>query len=420
MTHPKMLHTYIGIDSHKETHTAVFLDCFFEKLGELEFENLPSTFGNFLQRAQKFKIEGTTFLFGLEDVSSYGRTLTLFLKENGYQVKHVNALLVARERKNRNIVEKSDSVDAECAGRVLLSKLGELPDADPQDKYWILRSLVTRRDILVRHRAATKNYLHSLLTQHYPNYCSFFENIDCQTSLAFFMKYPSPSTLKGTTVEELARFLRNTYRRFSEEKAREILATLQNTTAQFQEVRDMVVQSTIRQIIFNMEEIEKIEESLADFLNQFECTLTSMNGISVVTASQILSCIGDIKKFPTPAKLARYAGIAPVTYASGKKDLQFANQRGNRELNSIIYNLALRLSIAVGPTRKVMNSFFYDYYNRKLSEGKTKRQALKCVQRRLVNIIWTMLTNGEEYVNPPMFDLPEEEEETEIEEIKKK
>jgi len=69
----------------------------------------------------------------------------------------------------------------------------------------------------------------------------------------------------------------------------------------------------------------------------------------------------------------------------------------------------LRLSFATGSTRKVTNSFFYEYYNRKISEGKTTRQALKCVQRRLVNIIWTMLTNNEEYVNPPMFELPKPE-----------
>jgi len=61
-----------------------------------------------------------------------------------------------------------------------------------------------------------------------------------------------------------------------------------------------------------------------------------------------------------------------------------------------------------------MNPFFYEYYNRRMSEGKTKRQALKCVHRRLVNIIWTMLTNSEEYVNPPTYELPDEEEEDTI------
>ena len=46
---------------------------------------------------------------------------------------------------------------------------------------------------------------------------------------------------------------------------------------------------------------------------------------------------------------------------------------------------------------------------KKLSEGKTKKQALKCLERRLVNIIWTMLTNNEEYVNPPMIEIEKEE-----------
>ena len=409
INHPKMRYTYVGIDSHKDTHTAVFLDCFFDKLGEIQFDNLPSKFGAFLADAEKLKRDGTELLFGLEDVSSYGRTLTVFLKNSGEQVKHVNAFLVARERKNQNITQKTDAVDAECAARVLLSKLYELPDADTQDKYWILRTLVVRRDFIVRNLTDLKNHLHSFLTQHYPNYRSFFGNIDCKSSLAFFMRYPSPSALKGTSLEELADFLYEpSGGRFGAEKAAAILESLEETAVQFQEERDMAVQSTIRQILASMEEMERLNDSLEVFLKKFSCVLTSMTGIEVVTAAKIMSCIGDIRKFPTPAKLARYSGIAPVSYSSGKHDMQFPNQRGNRELNSLFYGVAIRLIHTVGPSKKVINPFFYSYYNKKLSEGKTKRQALKCVQRRLVNIIWTMLTNDEEYVNPPMFDLPKE------------
>jgi len=151
-----------------------------------------------------------------------------------------------------------------------------------------------------------------------------------------------------------------------------------------------------------------VEGIMAEFLKQFNCTLTSMVGIDVVTAAKLLSCIGNVRKFSTPAKLARYSGIAPVTYASGKTDLQFANRRGNRELNSIFYCMAVRIISATGSNNKVLNHFFYDYYRRKLSEGKTKMQALKCVQRRLVNIVWTMLMNDEEYVNPPMYCVAKE------------
>jgi transposase len=134
-----------------------------------------------------------------------------------------------------------------------------------------------------------------------------------------------------------------------------------------------------------------------------------MKGIDMITSAQLLACIGDVTKFATSAKLARYAGIAPVTYASGKKDLQFANQRGNRELNNLFFGLSVRVTNVHNVTKEAINPFFCEYYRRKMSEGKTKRQALKCVQRRLVNIIWSMLTHGEDYVNPPMFDVPKKD-----------
>ena len=407
MIHPKMQYTYVGIDSHKDTHTAVFMDCFFEKLGEMTFANLPSTFDAFFTQAQQFRAGGTVFLFGMEDTSSYGRTLMSFLRGKDQQVKHVNSLLVARERKNSNIVQKSDTIDAECAARVLLSKFGELPNADPEELHWILRSLVVHRTSLVRQNSASKNRLHDFVMQHYPNYRSFFFYIDCNSSLAFLARYPSPKTLENTTLEELAAFLElHSYGQFSLAKATEILETLQDTTVPFQEIRDGIIQATVQQVQYNMKELMKVEQQLASFLDNFDCPLLSITGMDVVSAAQFLSCIGDIKKFSSPAKLARYAGVAPVTHASGKNDLQFANQRGNRELNSLFFNLAVRLTMTAGPKRKILNSFCYDYYNRKRSEGKTKRQALKCVQRRLVNIVWTMLTYGEEYVNPPTYNEP--------------
>ena len=413
-THPKMQYTYAGADSHKDTHTIVFIDCFFEKIGEIVCENTPSKFEAFLSDALKLRQDGTTLMFGFEDVSEYGRALTAFLKNNGQAVKHVNAYLVAQERKRQNITQKTDSGDAECAARVLLAEFSDLPEANPQDSYWALRALVIRRDSIVRHNGALKNNLHRLLTQHYPGYQRFFETIERRTSLAFYMRYPSPSALEGTTLEELTDFLReHSNNNLGAKRAQLILDSLQDTTSEFQKTRDLMVQSTIRQLQFNLQELERLEVTLKEVLDGFDCTLTSMTGIDVVSASQILSCIGDIKKFSTPAKLARYSGIAPITYASGKKDMKLRNQRGNRELNSLFYNLALRVTMTVGPTNKAINPFFYEYYHKKMSEGKTKSQALKCVQRRLVNILWTMLTNNEEYVNPPMFDVQKKPKETE-------
>jgi len=407
MAHPKTLYTYVGVDSHKDTHTAALIDCFFETLGVISFDNRPSKFEAFLSQAEGLKADGTALMFGLEDASAYGRQLAAFLNGRGHQVRHVTAYLVARERKNQNITQKSDAGDALCAARVLLSKFGELPSVEPDDRYWTLRAMVTRRDFLVKNNVALKNYLHNILAARFPRYSDFFSDIFCKSALAFFEGFPSPAALDGVTVGELAGFLKTpSYGQFGAKKAADILATVKESghmDSLFQDAHDGAVRSTIRQIRYNLQEIESAEGELAVFLEGFGCTLTSMTGIDTVTAAQMLSCIGDIRKFATPAKLARYSGVAPVAYSSGKTDAHYANRRGNRELNSIFYRLAVRLVSTVNPSGKAVNPFFYEYYHRKQSEGKTKRQALKCVQRRLVNIIWTMLTRNEEYVNPPML-----------------
>lgn len=88
-------------------------------------------------------------------------------------MKHVNAAYVSSERKAQNVVNKTDSVDAECAARVLLSRFDQLPEADPQDKYWVLSNLVARRNSIVRMNISLKNHLHSFLTSHYPSYSKF-------------------------------------------------------------------------------------------------------------------------------------------------------------------------------------------------------------------------------------------------------
>lgn len=130
--------------------------------------------------------------------------------------------------------------------------------------------------------------------------------------------------------------------------------------------------------------------------------LTSMKGIDTIMAAKIIAEIGDINRFSSANALASYAGVAPVTYASGLTNVQYANKRGNRTLNEIFFRLAMGFTCLRGSQKVAVNPFFYEYYHRKIAEGKTKKQALKCVQRRLVNIIYGMMKHNEDYINPPV------------------
>ena len=63
----------------------------------------------------------------------------------------------------------------------------------------------------------------------------------------------------------------------------------------------------------------------------------------------------------------------------------------------------------IGINKALLNPIFYEYYHKKISEGKLKNQALKCVQRRLVNIVFGVMKHKRAYENPPMGFVPQEE-----------
>ena len=410
---PEMTRTYVGCDSHQNTHTFVFLTCFHKKLGEITVGSAPSEFPKFLKQAKKYLQPNTSFVFGFEDYTAYGRAFVKFLVEKGYLVKHTNAVLVAGMRSISVASDKTDSFDAECCAKVLINEFDKLPIVDPQDKYWTLSTLVTRRNGITKNNVGVKNSLHHLLAENYPHYKTFFSSIIRDSALAFYEAYPAPHLLENVTVEELALFLHSASRgQLSTQKAELILTTVKRDKVQptdFQNTRDFNIRSLIRQIKGNLAELSAIDCEIEKMLTYFDYPLTSIKGIDTLTCAKLISEIGDIRRFKNAKALAKYSGVAPVSYSSGMTKLQMANERGNRKLNEIFYRIALTSVMPMGSNKTLINPIFYQYYQKKISEGKLKNQALKCVARRLVNIIYKVMKEQRPYINPEIGYIPKEE-----------
>lgn len=105
--HYKQKHIYIGVDLHKKTHTAVVINCWDEKLGEITVENKPAAFDELITYVKQFKNRGMTPVYGLEDVGGYGRSLAVYLLENKQQVKEVNSALSYAERQSYPTTQKA-------------------------------------------------------------------------------------------------------------------------------------------------------------------------------------------------------------------------------------------------------------------------------------------------------------------------
>ena len=402
--HEKQKHIYVGVDLHKQHHVAVIINCWQEKLDEIKVENKPSAFSTFLLDIDKLTEEGLTPVFGLEDVGGYGRALAQYLTDHGQVVKEVNPALSYAERKSHVTVQKSDSWDAECVARILVRQLSHLPDAKPHDLYWSIQQLVTRRNALVKAQGALKNQLHIQLSHHYPSYKKFFSEVDGKTALAFWERYPSPSCLEGVSIKQLTTFLLEvSHNTCSVKKANEILKLViedGNTTKEHQETRDFLVESIVRHILFGKQEIGKVERELKELMSLLDFQLDSMPGIDLVTASALIAEIGDVRRFPNANKLARFAGIAPVYFGSGGKGKEQKSKQGNRALHALFYNLAVQQVQVAKGSKLPRNPVFYAYYQRKLKECKTKGQALVCIMRRLVNIVYGMMKHKTAYKLP--------------------
>ena len=205
-------------------------------------------------------------------------------------------------------------------------------------------------------------------------------------------------------VEELAEFLHESSSGFfGAEKAAQILTLVVKdgaTQTEYQEVRDLMVTTCVKEIKHNIQEIRKIETVIKRLMNELDYKLETMIGVDLVTAAGFVSEIGDIDRFPSPDKFAKYAGIAPIDYSSGDTERLLKCSQGNRKLYQLFHDLAAR-SVNQGRNKdKPVNDIFYNYYQKKLTQGKTKHQAIVCVMRRLVNIIYGMMKNKAEYVHP--------------------
>ena len=111
--------------------------------------------------------------------------------------------------------------------------------------------------------------------------------------------------------------------------------------------------------------------------------LLEIPGCGPITAARILAEVGDPQRFTSEAKLASYAGVAPLDASSGRQQRHRLNRAGNRRLNRALYTSALT-QIRIHPPAR-------EYFARRLTEGKTRREALRALKRQLIRSIYRLL-----------------------------
>jgi transposase len=174
-------------------------------------------------------------------------------------------------------------------------------------------------------------------------------------------------------------------------KAKEHLATVRPRDVAGKARRLLAVDLIDDVVVFDRK-ITAVDERITAAVAASATTLTDIVGIGPVTAATILGEVGDIARFATADHFASYTGTAPLEASSGEVVRHRLSRAGNRRLNSALHVIALS-NKRYDPRGKA-------YYERKLAAGKGKKGSLRCLKRRLADVVFRVLVQDRERANP--------------------
>lgn len=326
--------TFVGIDAHPSEHTALAINRFEDEKGSLRFENTREGIARFLSWLPTIDIKSDNVIVGVEGGAGMQNELLKQLLLNYSNVYEINPVYTKQRRSFGTKADKSDPFDAKLIAEVLTKKLGELP-------------------------RITKNQLSS-------------QKLILKKVVWFYEEV----TLQGARLQTQLKQVKAQYELCSNIQERKILGSI---------VKDQNL--TLTQI---RKQQKKLEGNLKVLLEEEGgSNLLTIPGIGVTLAAKIISHSGGIERFRSIDKFIKYAGIAPTEKSSGKSKRYIKNTKGNRKLNSTFYLCALG-QINWNPKAK-------EYYQKKIKEGKSKKQSLVCVMKRIACVVYGMLKSGEAY-----------------------
>jgi transposase len=341
----------IGIDPHKRTHTASALEPGTHRvLATLQIEATLAGYRQLLRWAARFE----TRRWAVENARGLGSHLAQWLTARDERVEDVPCAATARVRElSRGGRRKNDVIDAAAAASVA-ALAGDATPVLVEDSSTVFALLDERRANLAAHRTRLVNQLHALLRELIPG---------------------------GADTDLTA------------DRAASVLATVRPIgpaeTARKQIGRDLVAE--IRQLDARL---ATLSTQMTQAIAEHGSRLTDVDGIGPVVATRLLGRTGRASRFPSSSAFASYAGVAPVEVASADRARHRLPRGGDRQLN-------LALHIAALTQVRMRSSAGHAYYDRKITEGKTHNEAMRCLKRRLADHVWRIMIADERRVAGP-------------------
>ena len=330
----------IGIDPHKASHTAVVISGAEEPLGELRVRASTAQAERLLAWAAAWP-ERT---WAIEGAGGLGHLLAQQLLPAGERVLDVQPKLGARVRLlDTGNVNKNDPDDARSVAVAALRSPG-VREARPDDHAAVLKVWSKRRRDLASSRTQVVCRLHAVLCELVPG-----------------------GDPKKIIADRAARLLGSITPPDAVAAARRELAA--------------ALVEDLRRIDGQLRETRKKPDTA---VRASGTSLTGLFGVGPVTAATIIGEVRDVSRFTNRDRFAACNGTAPIEVSSGQRKVHRLSRRGNRRVNHAIH------MAAVTQIRQ-KHSEGRAYYDKKLAEGKTRKEALRSLKRQISDAVFTRL-----------------------------
>ena len=331
----------IGMDPHKRSVTIEVMTADETVLGGGRYGTDEAGFAEMGRYVSQFPVR----VWAIEGCSGIGHHVAIRLLAAGEEVVDVPPKLSARARVfSTGQGRKTDATDAHSVALVGTRMAGLRPVVN-DEQLAVLRLLVDRRRSLGEEHTRKTSQLHQLLLELIPGGAK--RDLSAAQAKALQAKV-RPRDVVGKTRRRVAA---------------ELVADLERIYA--------------RKKAANKE--------LTELVGATGTTLLDLHGIGPTGAARLLVEVGDITRFPNKAHFASWNGTAPLDASSGDQTRHRLSRKGNRQINRVLHTMA-RVQLR-NPTEGRA------YYDRKKADGKAPMEAMRCVKRRLSDIVFQTMLN---------------------------
>jgi transposase len=330
----------IGVDTHKQTHTAAFVDGLGSVRGTLEIDTDAAGYRQLLRAADEHP---GVRVWAVEGTGSYGAGLTTLLGASAERVVEVER----PGRPKRRAGAKSDPIDAVRAAREVLARQHQIEPRQRGNREAI-RVLFATRNGAVLARTKAVNHVHALV-------------ITAPEELR--------ARLSSRSTGELTR--RCVGLRLRADMTDEDRATV------------IALRSCARRAVACGHEADELERELKRLLRECVLELLDQPGVGPITAAPIYLAWSHHGRIRNEAAFASLAGVSPVPASSGKTVRHRLNRGGDRQLNRALHTIVISRLACDAETKA--------YAERRRAEGKTPREIRRCLKRHLARRVYKLL-----------------------------